>query len=273
VRDRPESEALVAQAAHAFQTEFGVGPGAPIAVVIPAFDEAPSVAAVVGAVPGSIRGLDTEAIVIDDGSTDGTDRQARAAGALVCRLSVNLGQGHALRLGYRLARQRGAALIATIDADGQFDPGELPRLIGPLAAGEADFVNGSRRLGRAERADPVRTMGVAVFALLVTALTGVRITDPANGLRAFRVEISEQVPLRQAQYQTAELLIGALGRGFRVREVPVTVYARGGGASKKGGNLFYGYQFSRVVLMTWWSARRAARLPGTRTRPGRTQQT
>jgi glycosyltransferase involved in cell wall biosynthesis len=273
VRNVPEAGAVVAEARNRFAQEFGSRPGAPIAVVVPAFDEAMSVGGVVRAVPGQINGLASEVIVVDDGSTDGTGDQARAAGALVCRLSVNLGQGQALRLGYRLAQDRGAAMIATLDADGQFDPGELTDLVAPLIAGNADFVNGSRRLGRAETSDAVRRLGVFVFAALVSLLTRVRITDPANGLRAFRVEVVERVPLRQTQYQTAELLIGAISQGFRVREVPVTVYARGSGASKKGGNFSYGWRFGRVVLTTWWSARDEARRSRGRTRPVRRERT
>jgi glycosyltransferase involved in cell wall biosynthesis len=271
-RQLPDAEGLVAEAAREFAADYG-GPGAPIAVIMPAYNEAESVQDVVKAVPRRICGLGSEVIVIDDGSTDGTGRQARSAGALVCRLPVNLGQGQALRLGYRLARERAAELIATVDADGQFDPGELPTLIAPLVSGAADFVNGSRRLGRAEKADAVRQIGVVLFAALVTALTRVRITDPANGLRAFRVEVVEGVPLRQSQYQTAELLIGAISRGFRVREVPVTVYARKEGESKKGGNFLYGYRFLGVVLGTWWSGQAEARVSRRRTRRARTTRT
>jgi glycosyltransferase involved in cell wall biosynthesis len=255
VHDAPDAARIAEEAAQAFLAEYGAGPGAPIVVVIPALDEAASVAAVVAAVPAQIGGLQTEVLVVDDGSTDGTESRARHSGARVCRLPVNLGQGQAFRLGYRLARERGATLIATADADGQFDPAELPALVAPLLAGEADFVNGSRRLGRSETTDPVRKLGVVVFGALVSVLTGVRITDPANGLRAFRAEITSQVPLRQTQYQTAELLIGAAARGFRIKEVPATMYRRGAGSSKKGGNFSYGARFARVVLTTWWTAR------------------
>jgi glycosyltransferase involved in cell wall biosynthesis len=255
--DEADSSAIADAAISSFEAEYGAGPGKPVAVLMAAFNEVESVAAVVAAIPPIVSGLETETIVIDDGSTDGTADVAREAGALICRLEHNQGQGRAFRAGYRLAISRGATYIATIDADGQFDPSEISRLVGPLVDGEADFVNGSRRLGRAETNDAVRKAGVVFFGRLITLLTGVRITDPSNGLRAFRTEVVKQVPLRQAQYQTSELLIGAIARGFRVREAPVTVFARQAGTTKKGRNLIYGLRFSRVVITTWWNQRRA----------------
>ncbi len=259
IHDLPDATRISSEAVADFVEQYGPGPGAPIAVVIPALNEAETVASVVKSVPASMSGLDTETILVDDGSSDGTGEEARSAGALVCRFPVNLGQGHAFRAGYQLARQRGARFIGTADADGQFDPRELPALMEPLVAGEADFVNGSRRLGRTETSDPVRKAGVFVFGTLISALTGVRITDPANGLRAFRSEITEVVPLRQPQYQTSELLIGAVAHGFTVIEKPATMYEREAGVSKKGHNLFYGFRFARVVITTWWAGRSAAR--------------
>jgi glycosyltransferase involved in cell wall biosynthesis len=271
VREAPDADRVADATFAAFLDEYGTGRGASIAVIMPAFDEAATVADVVAVVPARIAGLDTETIVIDDGSTDGTASAARDAGALVGRLAVNLGQGQALRLGYRLARQRGAALIATIDADGQFDPAELPALVAPLVAGRADFVTGSRRLGRTEATDPVRQAGLVVFGALIRVLTRAHITDPATGLRAFRAEVTEQVPLRQTQYQASELLIGAIAYGFRVVEVPATVYARRSGVSKKGGNFSYGIRFALAVVTTWWSVRPVARQrrshPPSRPRP------
>lgn len=251
------ADAVASSAEAAFTSEYGPGPGRPLCVVIAALDEAPSVAEVVRSVPGEICGLATDCLVVDDGSTDGTAETARAAGALVCRLGENLGQGLALRSGYRLAAARGAELIATMDADGQFDPDELERLVEPIVAGRADMVNGSRRLGRSETTDAVRAAGVVFFGALISLLTGTRVTDPANGFRAFRPEVPARVPLRQAQYQTSELLIGALACGYRVLEVPVTVRSRTAGHSKKGHNLWYGYRFGRAILTTWWSLRKS----------------
>ncbi|HET6965089.1 MAG TPA: glycosyltransferase family 2 protein [Acidimicrobiales bacterium] len=253
----PEADQLQISAAEAaFAAEHGTGPGHPLCVVMAALNEAEVIGDVVRSIPPEVCGLQTECLVVDDGSTDGTAEAARQAGALVCRLGVNLGQGLALRAGYGLASSRRALYIATMDADGQFDAGELERLIAPLVAGRADMVNGSRRLGRSETTDRVRAAGVVAFGALVSVLSGTRITDPANGFRAFIPEVPQRVPLRQPQYQTSELLMGALGLGYRVVEVPVTVRPRVAGHSKKGTNLLYGYRFGRVILTTWWSQRR-----------------
>jgi glycosyl transferase family 2 len=229
--------------------------GADLAVVIAAYNEEDGVGDVVRAVPAVVCGLGTEVIVVVDGATDGTAAAAESAGALVCDVPVNRGQGAALRLGYRLARERGASYVATLDADGQYDPAELPLVVAPLVAGTADFVTGSRRLGRSFSVGRVRAIGVVVFGALITALTGTRVTDPANGLRAMRSSVTGAVELTQPQYQASELLVGAIMRGFRVAEVPTTMRMRSAGATKKGGNLRYGWRFSKVVVGTWWRER------------------
>lgn len=246
---------VIEAAVAAFEADHGVGPGAPLAVVVPAFNEEAGVGDAVGQVPGTVCGLATEVIVVDDGSSDATALKAEAAGALVCRLVANAGQGTALRVGYALAARRGAAVIATTDADGQLDAAELPRLVAPLLDGRADFANGSRRLGSSHTDDRVRAAGVVWFGRLVTLLAGTPITDPANGLRAWRREVTDVVRLRQPQYQTSELLLRTVAAGFRVLEVPVTVLPRSAGTTKKGANLRYGCRFARVVLTTAWQER------------------
>ncbi len=174
-------------------------------------------------------------ILVDDGSDDRTAAEAASAGALVCELPINRGQGVVLKLGYWLARARGARVIATIDADDQYEPAELERLVAPILDGRADFVNGSRRLGTELTTDPVRRAGVILFGALVSVLVGRRITDPACGIRAMGAEITEHVTLEQTQYQTSELLIATAMRGFRVMEVATTMRDRPVGATGPEG--------------------------------------
>ena len=224
----------------------------------------------IAGIPSEAGGLQAEVIVVVDGARDATAARAREAGALVCDVPVNRGQGAALRLGYWLARARGAQVIVTIDADGQYEADEIARVIGPIQAGSADFVSGSRRLGTELTTDATRHAGVIVFGTLISVLIRQRITDPACGLRAMRSEVTAEVVLEQAQYQASELMISAALHGFRLAEVPTTMRDRGKHATgtKKGGNFGYGVRFARAAVHTWWRDRKAARR---RERPANTQ--
>ena len=257
-------------AADQFLAAHPAGAGAPLAVVIPAYNEAPTVAEVIAGIPAEVAGLATEVIVVVDGAKDATATKALAAGALVCDVPVNRGQGAALRLGYWLARARGAQIIVTIDADGQYEADEIARVIQPILAGDADFVSGSRRLGSELTTDAIRHAGVIVFGALISVLVRQRITDPACGLRAMRSDLTGVVTLEQPQYQASELMISAALNGFRLAEVPTTMRDRGEHATgtKKGGNFGYGVRFARAAVHTWWRDRTAARK---RERPANTQ--
>ena len=246
------------------------GEGAPIAVVIPAYNEEPTVAAVVRGIPREIGGKAVEVIVVVDGSDDRTADEARSAGALVCDVPHNRGQGLIFMLGYWLAFKRGAEYIATTDADGQYDETEFDRVLEPILAGHADFVNGSRRLGTELTTDPIRHAGVIFFGAVMSALIRQRITDPASGMRAFRTIVTRTVQLEQIQYQTSELLISTAMNGFKISEVATTMRDRPDGATltKKGPNLLYGMRFARAILVTFIRERKAAR---TRLRSEKTQ--
>jgi glycosyltransferase involved in cell wall biosynthesis len=264
-----DDDAIDSAAVQVFVEEFGDRATSlpPVATVIAAYNEEGAIGPVVEALPTSIAGLDAVTIVVSDGSVDATAKEARAGGALVCEVPVNRGQGAALRLGYRLARDGGARYIVTTDADGQYNPAEIDSLMVPILAGQADFVTGSRKLGSEETKDPVRKLGVRVFALTISVLTGQRISDTTFGLRAMRAEVTGAVRLEQPQYQAAELLIGVITHGFRVVERPATIHRRTVGKSKKGNNAFYALRFSRVVLGTWWRERKRRVLGGV-PRPG-----
>jgi glycosyltransferase involved in cell wall biosynthesis len=229
------------------------GEGTPIAVVIPAYNEEPTVGAVVRGIPREIGGRAVEVIVVVDGSDDRTADEARAAGALVCDVPHNRGQGLIFMLGYWLAYKRGSEFIATTDADGQYNETEFDRVLEPILAGRADFVNGSRRLGTELTTDPVRHAGVIFFGAYISMLLRQRITDPASGIRAFRTIVTRTVKLEQTQYQTSELLVATAMNGFRIMEVATTMRDRPEGATltKKGPNLLYGLRFARAITLTY----------------------
>jgi glycosyltransferase involved in cell wall biosynthesis len=259
-----DDESIDSAAIRAFTDQYGARATAlpPLAIVIAAYNEEGAIGPVVEALPAAVAGIEAATIVVSDGSADGTVKEAEAAGALVCDVPVNRGQGAALRLGYRLAREGGALYIVTTDADGQYNPAEIERLLAPILADQADFVTGSRRLGSEETKDPVRKLGVRVFALAISMLTGQRISDTTFGLRAMRSEVTAAVLLEEPQYQASELLIGVITHGYRVAERPATIHKRKVGKSKKGNNAFYAMEFARVVLGTWWRERqRRARGP------------
>jgi hypothetical protein len=255
-------------AAAKFLDSYPVGLGAPLAIVIPAYNEEPTVADVIAEIPSEAAGLATEVIVVVDGAKDATAAEAVRAGALVCDVEVNRGQGAALKLGYWLARARGARVICTIDADGQYEPEEIARVVQPILDGNADFVSGSRRLGAELTTDKVRHLGVIVFGMIFSAIVRSPVTDPACGLRAMTPELTEAVILEQPQYQASELMISAAMHGFRLAEVPTTMRDRPAGHTKKDGNFRYGVRFARAAVHTWRRDRKAAR---TRERPEKIQ--
>ena len=248
-------------AASAFLAAHPAHLGAPLAILIPAYNEEPMVSEVVAEIPREAAGLQTEVIVVVDGASDATASEATRAGALVCDVPVNRGQGAALKLGYWLATARGARVICTIDADGQYEPEEIGRVVQPILDGKADFVSGSRRLGAELTTDRVRHLGVLVFGAIFSLIVRHQVTDPACGLRAMTPELTQAVKLEQPQYQASELMISAALHGFRLAEVPTTMRDRSSfaGHTKKDGNFRYGVRFARAALHTWWRDRKAAR--------------
>jgi glycosyltransferase involved in cell wall biosynthesis len=259
LREAPDTSAVTSVALKAFAESYPDLKLQPLVIVIAALNEAANIGAVLDEVPQQIGDIPVSLLVIDDGSTDGTTEVARRHGALVCTLNANRGHGVALRLGYRIAREGGAQYIATLDGDGQWDPADLPAMVSLMQSGEADFVIGSRQLGQTENTDLFRNLGVRFFARVISQLTGARLTDTSSGLRLMRAGLTGTVTQTQPQYQTSELLIGALLQGYRVAEVPTVMRQRLSGESKKGRNLAYGLRYARVIGETYRRERRASK--------------
>ncbi|HEY7131037.1 MAG TPA: glycosyltransferase family 2 protein [Candidatus Limnocylindrales bacterium] len=226
-----------------------------VLVCVPAYDEADNLPGVLDAIPASVSGLPTHVLVIDDGSTDDTAAVARRLGALVVRHPVNSGQGAALQTGYLVAERLGVDVVVTLDADGQHDPAEIDRLVGPIVRDEADFVVGSRRTGDggpdSETGSRTREAGISIYTRLMNLLGGTQVTDIANGYRAIRASRLAEISFTEDQFHNPELLLGAARAGLRVVDVPVTIRRRTSGQSKKGTDLRYGLGFLRVMLKTW----------------------
>jgi glycosyltransferase involved in cell wall biosynthesis len=261
LREASDTSLITSRARAAFASSYPDVKLQPLVVVIAAYNEADNIGAVLDEIPDQIGDVPVSRLVIDDGSTDGTSEIARRHGALVCTLSANRGHGVALRLGYRIAREGGACYIATLDGDGQWDPTDLPPMVRLLEERQADFVVGSRQLGRTENTDRFRNIGVRFFAATISVLTSTRLTDTSSGLRVMRAELTGTVRQTQPQYQTSELLIGAIFQGYQIAEVPTIMRQRLSGTSKKGRNMAYGFRYARVIGSTWWRERRAARSP------------
>ena len=222
-----------------------------IGVLVPAYNEAANVGAVLDRIPAEVCGQPTAVLVVDDGSRDATEAVASERGAIVARHVVNRGGGAALRTGYRLLSDSGAQIVVTLDADGQHLPEEMDRLVAPILSGEVAVAHGSRVLGEAEPNHPAREAGIVFFNRLVSLITRTRVTDCSNGYRAVRADVLPTLVLRQEQFHTSEFMIEAIKRGIPAKEIPVTVVSRLSGHSKKPAVVRYGMGFTNAIVRTW----------------------
>jgi Glycosyl transferase family 2 len=222
-----------------------------IAILVPAYNEAENVGQVLDLMPSEVCGVETAVLVVDDGSRDGTGDVASAHGAVVARHVINRGGGAALRTGYRLMVESGAAVVVTVDADGQHLPAEMERLVKPVLDGEVDVAHGSRVLGEADDNHFARELGIVFFNRLVSFITRTKVSDCSNGYRAVRTTVLPQLVLRQEQFHTSEFMIEAIKRGVPAKEVPVTVAKRLHGSSKKPAVVRYGLGFANAIVRTW----------------------
>jgi dolichol-phosphate mannosyltransferase len=174
-----------------------------------------------------------ELLVIDGHSTDGTREIATACGARVI-IDDQQGKGAAIRRG--IAEAQGDILVF-IDADGSHDPADIPALVAPILAGEADHVSGSRMLGGSDELHAtihqfVRLFGSQVITLSINYTLGVRLTDCQNGFRAIRREVAQQLHLQEdITTIEQEMIIKSVRLGYRLREVATHEYARANGQS------------------------------------------
>ncbi len=200
--------------------------------IIPARNEEGSVGAVVDELRAFDPGL--QVVVIDDGSTDRTAAVAEAAGAVVVRHPFNLGIGGAVQTGFRYALEHGFDIAVRLDGDGQHDPAELPALLEPLLADEADIVVGSRfKVGNSTYKVPLlRRLGIRLFARIVSLLVRQRVTDTTSGFQAVnRLAIRLFAADYPHDYPEVEATVMVVRHRLRLKEVPTRMRERAAGRS------------------------------------------
>jgi glycosyltransferase involved in cell wall biosynthesis len=245
---------VVSQALADFDARYPNVRFGPVVAIIAAYEEEENLGDVLKAMPTLVGDLEVSTLVVVDGGRDNTAQVALDAGVFTCVLPVNLGQGAALKLAYGVASARGARYVVTLDADGQNDPGEMATMLEPVIEDRADFVIASRRLGVDQTTDRFRRAGVKLYAWVLNAIVAQDLSDTSNGYRAFWIEVLDDIVpfLTQDQYQTAEVVITAANRGWRITEQPTVWHPRASGTSKKGGNLVFGYNYARVIGTTFY---------------------
>jgi glycosyltransferase involved in cell wall biosynthesis len=201
---------------------MSVAAGTPQAVwvVVTAFNEASVIADVIT----GLRAAGYHTVVVDDASSDNTPQLAEAAGALVLRHPINLGQGAALQTGITYALRHGAEFVVTFDGDGQHRPQDIPALIDALTTRQTDFALGSRFLGQALNLPSSRRLLLQLATWFTRLTTGLRLTDVHNGLRAMTRRGASAIQLRQNRMAHASEILAQIARsGLRYVEVPVTI--------------------------------------------------
>jgi dolichol-phosphate mannosyltransferase len=202
--------------------------GLRVIAIAPCWNEGAKIGTVLERVP---RAVVDEMLVVDDGSTDDTARVATAAGATVIGMGRVAGVGAALRMGYRYALDHGYHVAVVMAGNNKDSPEEIPRLLEPLAAGDADVVQGSRYLGNGARFGHMplyRRIATRLHPILFSLVAGRRVSESTNGFRAVhrRVLEDERLDLEQDWLDGYELepylYVKAIRLGFRTVEVPVT---------------------------------------------------
>lgn len=197
-------------------------------VLIPAFDEAPTIATVVRSVPRKIRGISSVKVLVwDDGSTDQTAKLAKKAGAdFVFRNKRNLGLARTFQKAKQKAIELGANIIVNTDADNQYDQQEIPFLIQPIMAQVADVVIGDRQVRSSAHMPLVKKYGNMCGSWFIRWLTGLRVNDSSSGFRAYTADALRSVNTYSQNTYTHETLVQAHFNDLTIAEIPVSFRPR-----------------------------------------------
>ncbi len=220
-------------------------------VIVPAFNEEECIGPLLEEINRSVPGMDV--VVVNDGSTDMTASKARKNGAEVLDLPCNLGVAGAVQAGFRYAYEQGYDYVVRCDGDGQHPPSEIPRLLDAITGNKVDLVIGSRFLAdESYKSTFVRHCGIAVLALMLSAICRKRVTDPTSGFQALNRPLLYCFSiLYPSDYPEPEALALMRREGYDFIEVPVPFRERMTGRSsiRGWGNLYYVFKVLLALLV------------------------
>ncbi len=204
-----------------------------VIVFLPAFNEEQSIGEVIQNIPRQFHPqVEVKVLVIDDGSTDHTVSAAKSAGAdFVVSFEKNRGLGAAVRAGLKECFERGADIGVMIDADGEYPASQIPDLLQPIFAGEADYTMGSRFLGTIKGMKLHRRLGNYFFTFLQCIILKKWIFDGQSGMRAFSRQALKHGEIIHDYNYAQVLTFNLVRQGFRVKEIPIQYRVRTAGTS------------------------------------------
>jgi len=201
-----------------------------LVVVIPAYNEAGKIADVIKAIPK--QHLNTQIVVVNDGSTDNTEEAAKKAGAGVITFAQNRGLVEVFNAGKNWALEHGADIILHIDGDGQHNPENIPKLLKPILNKKAEVVVGSRFLTKNVHASKTKYLGNMMFSKLISMIAKQKITDAQSGFRVYTKEVAKAIDIKKGYTYTQQMLVQVAYHKFKIIDIPITVAKREHGKSR-----------------------------------------